>query len=121
MPALSVLVIDDDDGIRKLCLLLFVRNGYRVECASNGREGLDRLRADDYDAVILDLMMREVSGFDLLDVIEKENPKLLRHIVVATGASRRDLEKLEGGRVFAVIRKPFDIHELVQTVRECSG
>jgi CheY-like chemotaxis protein len=65
-------------------------------------------------------MMPRTSGFELLDLVEAEKPAAMKRIIVTTGASRNDLKKLDSSRVFALIRKPFDIHELLQKVGECS-
>ena len=48
-------------------------------------------------------------------------PATLQRIIVTTGGSRNDLRKLDSSRVFALIRKPFDIHELLTKIGECSS
>ena len=118
-----VLVVDDDAAIRQLFTTLLRRNGYEVEAVRDGGEGLLLLRDhdDDYCAVILDLMMPITSGFELLDILESEKPDTMQRIIVTSGASRNDLRKLDSSRVFALIRKPFDIHELLNKVSECSS
>lgn len=120
MSAKRVLVVDDDAAIRQMFLTLLRRKGYAVESAHDGDEGLSLIRGGDYDTVILDLMMPRTSGFELLDILELENPAAMQRIIVTTGASRNDLRNLDSSRIFALIRKPFDIHELLQKVGECS-
>jgi len=115
-----VLVVDDDAAIRQMFLTLLRRHGYVVDSAHDGRDGLDRLRGNDYDVIILDLMMPITSGFELLDVVEAEKPDILQRIIVTTGVSSNDLRKLDSTRIFSLIRKPFDIHELLRKVGECS-
>ena len=115
-----VLVVDDDAAIRQMFLTLLRRHGYVVDSAHDGRDGLDRLRGYDYDVIILDLMMPITSGFELLDIVEAERPETLQRIIVTTGVSSSDLRKLDSTRVFSLIRKPFDIHELLKKVGECS-
>jgi DNA-binding response OmpR family regulator len=115
-----VLVVDDDAAIRQLFRTLLVRNGYVVDDAHDGNDGLSLLRDHEYAVVILDLMMPITSGFELLDIVEHEKPDTMHRIIVTTGVSRNDLRKLDSDRVFALIRKPFDIHELLRKVGECS-
>ena len=115
-----VLVVDDDAAIRQMFLTLLRRHGYVVDSAHDGRDGLDRLRGNDYDVIILDLKMPITSGFELLDVVEAEKPDILQRIIVTTGVSSNDLRKLDSTRIFSLIRKPFDIHELLRKVGECS-
>jgi len=116
-----VLVVDDDAAVRQLFMTLLRRNGYEVDQAHDGREGLSLVRSSDYSAIILDLMMPITSGFELLDILQAEKPDALRHVIVTSGASRTELGKLDASRVFALIRKPFDIHELLRKVSECSS
>ena len=116
-----VLVVDDDAAIRQMFVTLLRRNGYEVDAAHDGNDGLSRIREGEYHAVILDLMMPITSGFELLDILEVEKPGTMQRIIVTTGASRNDLRKLDSSRVFALIRKPFDIHELLRKVGECSA
>src|ERR1044072_134933 len=115
-----VLVVDDDAALRQMFIPLLRRNGYAVDAAHDGNEGLSRIRTCDYCAVILDLMMPITSGFELLEILEREQPQTMQRIIVTTGVSRNDLSKLDSTKVFALIRKPFDIHELLQKVGECS-
>ena len=120
MSGKRVLVVDDDAAIRQMFLTLLRRNGYDVDAAHDGSDGLDRIRDGDYSTVILDLMMPIKSGFELLDILEAERPEAMQRIIVTTGASRTDLSKLDATRVYALIRKPFDIHELLKKVEECA-
>jgi two-component system, OmpR family, response regulator len=116
-----VLVVDDDAAIRQMFTTLLVRQGYAVDCAHDGHDGLSHLRnGESYSAVILDLMMPKTSGFEMLDIVEQEQPETMHRIIVTTGVSSNDLRKLDSTRVFALVRKPFDIHELLRTVCECA-
>ena len=113
-----VLIVDDDAAIRQMFMTLLRRNGYVVDAAHDGNEGLSRMRSCDYDVVILDLMMPIKSGFEVIEILEAEQPETLQRVIVTTGASRTDLRKLDAQRIFALIRKPFDIHELLRKVGE---
>ena len=116
-----VLVVDDDAAIRQMFRTLLIRQGYVVDAAHDGSDGLSHIRSgENYCAVILDLMMPLVSGFELLEIVERERPDTLSRIIVTTGVSRNDLRKLDPEKVFALIRKPFDIHELLRKLGECS-
>jgi len=116
-----VLVIDDDAAIRQMFRTLLVRQGYGVDSAVDGSDGLMRIRSAEYDAVILDLMMPITSGFEVLDILALERPETMSRVIVTTGASRNDLKKLDLNRIFALVRKPFDIHELLRKVGECAA
>src|SRR5215208_4522235 len=117
----SVLVVDDDPGLQGLFSTLLVRDGFSVDCAANGRLAFEYLRRGSYSVILLDLMMPDVNGFELLDRLERDSPSMLRRIIVLTGASQRVIEGLDQDRVWALIRKPFDINDLLKTTRECAA
>lgn len=117
----SVLVVDDDPGLQGLFLTLLGRDGFTVECAADGRIAFDYLRRASYSVILLDLMMPDVNGFELLLRIERESPALLPRVIVMTGAAQRILETLDISRVWGLIRKPFDIDELLRSVRACAA
>lgn len=116
----SILVVEDDAALRALFTALMARNGYHVECVTNGKQALEAVATRDYDAVVLDLMMPVYSGYDLLRELEESRPELLRRVIVTTGVAERELAKIKGSKVFAILRKPFDIHHLLSTVAQCA-
>lgn len=118
--SLAVLVVEDDEALRTLFLALLTRRGYRVDCVSDGGQALQRLARSTYSVVLLDLMMPVTSGFDVLARLEESDPSMLRKVIVTTGVSLRDLEKIDSSKVFAVLRKPFDINVLVSTIEACA-
>lgn len=117
----SALVVDDDPGLQGLFNTLFARDGFSVDCAPNGRQAFEYLRRGSYNVILLDLMMPDVNGFELLDRLERESPSLLRRVIVMTGASNRVVEGLDSRRVWGLVRKPFDIHDLMKSAKECAS
>jgi len=118
--SLSILVVEDDEALRTLFLALLTRQGFRVECVPDGAQALERLARTSYSAVLLDLMMAGTNGFDVLLQLAETQPSLLRKVIVTTGVSKRDLDKIDADGVFAVLRKPFDIDVLVTTIQACA-
>jgi adenylate cyclase len=76
----SILVVDDDAVNRQMLSTLLAREGHRVETAQHGRQALDMLRAGPFDVVLLDIVMPEMDGYEVLAQI-KEDPAL-RHLPV---------------------------------------
>ena len=116
----NVLVVDDDVALRGLFTRLFSRKGFSVDCAPDGRVAFDQLSRHNYSVILLDLMMPEVNGFELLDRLLRDSPSLLPRVIVMTGASQRFVESLDISRIWGLIRKPFDIDDLVSSAIECS-
>src|SRR5205807_9296167 len=92
-PETSVLVIDDDQALRGFFTALLSKNGFNVDCAADGRVAYDQLTHHNYAVILLDLMMPNVNGFELLERMQRDSPALLDRVIVMTGASQRSIEK----------------------------
>jgi len=116
----NVLVVDDDNAMRGLFSTLLTKKGFDVDTAQDGRTAFDQLRRNTYNVILLDLMMPDVSGFELLDRMERDSPTLLPRVIVMTGAGQRVVEGLKTQRIWGLIRKPFDIDHLVTSAIACA-
>jgi two-component system, OmpR family, response regulator len=113
-----VLLIDDDPSLRGLLGAIMTRDGLAHESACDGAEAIERLRRDDYDAIILDLLLPERNGFDVLRFLKAERPHLLPRVVVITAAMEWTLRHFDDRKhVAAMLRKPFDVDELSDAIR----
>ena len=115
-----ILVVEDDDAIRELVNVVVRRCGYLATTVANGREAIAAIQRDSFCAVLLDLMMPEVNGFELLERMERDSPALLKRVIVMTGAAQRQVARVKAASVWDVIRKPFDIDHLVSSAIACS-
>ncbi len=103
------LVCEDDDMIRALLDLILRRRGFSVGAVSNGRAAIEALSLCSYDLVVLDLLMPDVSGYQVLEYLRSTRPEILPRVVVMTAFQEALHEHLP---VAAVVQKPFDINEL---------
>lgn len=112
-----ILVVDDDDAIRALLFTILRRRGFKVDSARSGREAMERCARCRYSVMLLDLMMPQMDGFEVLNVMAKmpqgERPVV---IVLTAGSEPRNLAP---ELVAGTIRKPFDIELLLDTVAGC--
>jgi CheY-like chemotaxis protein len=115
-----VLIVDDDPGIRRLLVTCLRRQGFQLLEARNGREALAEMRAGNADLVVMDLMMPEVSGWDVLRE-RAADPSLQRipMIIVTANNNREVTAGVLDKRVCAVLAKPFDLDALLTTVTTC--
>lgn len=113
-----VLVVDDDPAITRLCSLVLERAGFCVETASDGRNALDRIAANDYAAILLDLQMPFMHGATLLAILGRDKPGLLEKVVVMTALPDAALADVRGA-VASVLRKPMSDGDVVHVVRRC--
>ena len=115
-----ILVADDDRALQILLNVILSRAGYEVDFASNGRLALAKAMADSYDAIMLDLILPDVSGKEILHHLETSRPGSLKKVIILTGASRSVVDQVDGFKVHAVLRKPFDIQDVIRLTAECA-
>jgi DNA-binding NtrC family response regulator len=111
----SVLVVDDEEVIRDVCAQILVGEGYDVTTVCNGREALHEVSEHSYDVVVTDIMMPDMSGLELLEVIKSTSLDVCT--VVITGLGTFDMATQSdrlGAREFVV--KPFTPDELSRAV-----
>jgi CheY-like chemotaxis protein len=114
-----ILVVDDDPAIRRLISTSLRREGYTLHEARNGREALEAMEQGNEALVLLDLMMPEVSGWDVLRT-RRENPALRRiPVIVVTASHGDDLQEAVESGICALLPKPFELTKLHETVRNC--
>jgi putative two-component system response regulator len=113
-----LLVVDDDEQIRRLLTQLLRPLGYTVETVSSAEEALDKIRENPPDLVLLDVQLPGRSGHDVLEAIRDDARTRLLPVVMLTGAATSD-EKLKAIRagVTDFMPKPFSAEELQVRVR----
>ena len=115
----TVLVADDDEGVRTLVTILLRRAGYQVVQAANGREALDtvRDRGNEIDTVLLDVLMPEMDGHDTLPAVRGVEPKM--PVIFISGFDQNEVaDHLTGAEAHtSFLPKPFENAELLAEVR----
>ena len=114
-----VLVAEDDAAIRKLICAIVRKQGVDVVSAADGAEAIACTQQEPFDALLLDLMMPNQSGWAVMAQLTEAQSPLLSRTVVITAASDREIGDLP--EQTRILRKPFDIRELVRTLRETVG
>jgi len=109
--ALRILVIDDESWSRDIVSRILVADGHTVEVAASGREGLKKMKSGNYEAVITDRAMPDMSGDEVAAEIRAQWPKV--PIILLTGFG--DIMKEEGekpGCVDVILSKPIAMSDL---------
>jgi len=108
----KVLVIDDELDIREGLELLLTSEGYSVDSAQNGTEGQARLEQHAYDLVLLDLMMPDKSGMDVLSEVRRRDRETPIFMITAYGSVEAAVEALKLG-ANDYFSKPWDNEKLI--------
>lgn len=112
-----ILVVDDEPAIRALLKKIIERRGYLVDDAKDGAEAIDLLQVNTYDLMLIDLMMPNVNGFELVEYLSKHPGKRRPSVIVITAAAEsKPLRHLDPNIVHSVVRKPFDIDVVADLV-----
>ena len=115
----SVLVVDDDPGLQGLFTTLLGRDGFAVDCAPNGRQAFEYLKRGSYSVILLDLMMPDVNGFDVVEAL-KAQPDTARIpvvIVTAKHITTEDRARLNGYVSSIMEKASFDPEGFTAEVR----
>jgi len=112
-----VLVVDDDDAIRRMIFTILQRRGLQVDTAKNGEEALQKLEECTYAVLLLDLMMPLVSGWEVLERLETVEARSRPIVIVLTAGSEQ--RKFNPDFVIGSVRKPFDLELLNDMVTGC--
>lgn len=108
---INILVVDDDEAIRKFFTDIWEKRGHHVKAVSNGQEALREILKKNYHLVITDLKMPKMNGLNLVKEINKKAPNTV--IVAMTGAGTiKDAVSLMKEGAFDVLAKPFGIDEI---------
>jgi adenylate cyclase len=114
----SVLIVDDDPVVRRMLELSFQSEGFDVATAGDGLEGLEAMRADKPDVVILDIMMPKLDGMKVLDELNgDDNLRGLPVILLSAKATSLDVELGLKAGATDYVTKPCDPIDLVDRVR----
>ncbi|MGQ9645573.1 MAG: GAF domain-containing protein [Thermodesulfobacteriota bacterium] len=112
-----ILVIDDEDSIRKVLYQMLKAKGYYVVVASNGEEGIERFKQEPFDLVFTDLGMPRMSGWEVGKALKEIDPKVPIALITGWGVEL-NREKMKETGIDLVVSKPFNFDEVVRLVSE---
>ncbi len=112
-----ILIIDDEEGIRKGCCRVLEPLGYIIDVAAGFHDGLASIRAGQYDMVLLDVMMPDGKGIDLLEPIRERDAETVPVLITGYATVELAVEAIKRG-AYDFISKPFSAQVLSMTVEQ---
>ncbi len=112
----NILIIDDEKAIRKTLSEILSYEGYKIEDAENGEEGLKKFGEKTYDVVLCDIKMPKVDGMEFLEKAKAQNPDVPVIMISGHGTIETAVEAVKKG-AFDYVSKPPDLNRLLITIR----
>jgi len=112
-----ILVVDDDEGIRRSLVTILEGEGYVVDTAENGKEAIEKSNAGFYNLALLDVQLLDIEGTKLLTAMKDTHPKMVK--IIFTG--HPDLETViesVNKNADAYITKPFSVGSLLKIIKD---
>lgn len=112
-----ILAVDDEKDVLLIVKTALVSAGFEVTTAPSGPEALEHLQDFTPDLIILDMMMPEMTSFDVLEQIRAQPETATTPVIMLTGTSDKDKirEAIEVGVAYYIV-KPFEFHDLISKV-----
>lgn len=116
--SVKVLVVEDDKKIAELIRFTLTKNGYQCDTVHNGRSALGILKTQNFDLVLLDTSLPDISGVDVLKIIKQND--ILKHIkiVLMTASVELDFKTATKYGALDYWRKPLSMQDLLSRIRK---
>ena len=111
----SVLVVDDDPGVREMLSDIISEQRYRVVAVENGERAIEEMEQQHFDLIFLDLVLPGMSGAEALSAIKQKDEKVIVAIITGYGDDPVALEAMSLGPLL-MIRKPFKVDDILEVI-----
>ena len=121
--SLKILIVDDNEQITKMLTTFLELKQHICTIANDGKEGLELIKENNNDVILLDLAMPEFDGYAVIDDLENNNLLKDRKIIVFTASTitQEELDKLVDRGVKSYLLKPIDIDTLLSKIIETAN
>jgi DNA-binding NtrC family response regulator len=115
--SLEIMILDDETIVGERLKASLEKDGHRLEAFTDPLSAMERLKAHDFDIVVTDIRMDNVSGIEILELVKRKNPRT--KVIMITGYATLEVarESLTKG-AFDFIAKPFKIGEIRKTIEK---
>jgi len=114
-----VLIVDDEEFLRKMIVMGFERDGFTVFQADNGEDGVKIARQELPELILLDLVMPRLLGFEVCQILRNDEQFSKTAVIIMSAKSYKpDMDKAAELGADAYVVKPFEMAEMLKTARE---
>ena len=112
-----ILIVDDDDTIRSTMKAILEDEGYEVDLAASGKEGIKKSKETSYNIALLDIRLPDMEGVELLKLMKPAVPRTRKIMVTGYPSTQNAIEALNKN-ADAYLIKPVDIEKLLNTIKD---
>lgn len=117
----KILVVEDEPLIQKTLTLLLQRKGSQTKSSSSGTEAIKMIAEEDFDCIVCDLMLKDITGFDVIEEAKKKmtSDEIKNKFIIITAYSSAQVQEKAASYGCQVIPKPFhDINKVINQIME---
>ncbi len=112
-----ILIVDDDENIRKVLTTILEDEGYAVESVDTAKKAIEKTRRKFYNLALIDIRLPDMDGIELLTKMKDTKPKMRKIIITGYPTLQNAVEAVNRG-ADAYVLKPFDMEKVLQTIKE---
>jgi len=112
-----ILIVDDDDNIRKVLQTILEDEGYFVETADTAKKGMEKTENSFFNLALIDVRLPDMEGIDLLTKLQETKPKMRKIIVTGYPTLQNAVSAVNNGADGYVL-KPFDVEKILATIKD---
>ena len=111
-----ILVVDDDESVRKVLATILEEKGYVVDTAENGKEAIKKSKTKIYNLALLDIRLLDMKGTELLTAMKETTPKMIKIIMTGYPSLQNAIEAVNKG-ADAYMLKPLNMDDALRTIK----
>ncbi|MEM2463248.1 MAG: response regulator [Candidatus Bathyarchaeia archaeon] len=112
-----ILIVDDDENIRKVLAIILEDEGYSVDQAETAKQAIEKTKKNFYNLALIDIRLPDMEGIELLTRIRDTVPRMRKIIITGYPTLQNAIEAVNRG-ADAYILKPFDVTKVLATIKE---
>jgi len=112
-----ILIVDDDENIRKVLLAILEDEGYKVESAGTAKDAIEKTKSKFYNLALIDIRLPDMEGIELLTKFRDTTPKMRKIIITGFPTLQNAVDAVNRG-ANAYILKPFDVEKVLKTIEQ---
>jgi DNA-binding NtrC family response regulator len=113
-----ILIVDDDESVRKSLIMVLEQKGYSVDTAENGREAIEKSDRNFYNIALIDIRLPDMEGTQLLTAMKDTLPKMVKIIVTGYPGLENAIEAVNKGADGYVVKPILDMNAFLNTLNE---